>query len=283
MRPTRANLSALWSPGGRRCKTRSMKLVLAALALSILAQAGCAAPRDPELERGGIKARLARAENPDDDDDKGSEPPPGPASAEATATARPVKTWSGSEITAVLAAVGGAGKDLVAEIESGQGLIRCTLDERAAQSVANFVALATGQVEWQAQGRPKSKAPLYDGLTFHRAVQDFIIQTGNPTGRFNDGPGWRIARETAANDLFEAPGALAMIEDGDAAHGSQVFITARRDPKLGLKYAAFGRCEPVATVQAIANAEKKPSSGEGSPSAPLNPVPIKSVRILRTN
>lgn len=256
-------------------------LAIAALAVSFVG-AGCAAPRDPELERGVLKAKLAKAETPDDDD-KGSEAPPGPASAEAATAARPVKSYSGSEISGILAAVGGAGKDLVAEIQSTQGAIRCTLDERAPQSVANFVALATGQVEWQAQGRAKSKAPLYDGLTFHRAVQDFIIQTGNPSGRFNDGPGWRITRETAANDLFEAPGALAMIEDGDQAHGSQVFITARRDPKLGTKYAAFGRCEPLTVVQAIANAEKKPVSGDGSPSVPLSPVGITSVRVVRAN
>ncbi|MFN3876246.1 MAG: gliding motility-associated C-terminal domain-containing protein, partial [Flavobacteriales bacterium] len=47
--------------------------------------------------------------------------------------------------------------------------------------------------------------PFYDGLRFHRAQDDFIIQAGNPTGAHNAGPGWRIARETGANELFAEP------------------------------------------------------------------------------
>lgn len=247
------------------------------VALASLALGACAAPRDPELERHVIRHRLNVAQKVE----APSEPtPPPPAAPPAPALA--VKTYSNAELTRFFAAVPGVGARLTATLETAQGSITCVLeDQRAPQTTANFVALATGQTAFRtADSGPPQTRPFYDGLTFHRALDNFIIQAGNPTGRFNAGPGWRITRETGANDLFEKEGVLAMIDDGDATHGSQFFITVRADRSLANRYAAFGRCDNPELVRAIANAEKRPTT-EGKPSTPVAPVRIERLVIGR--
>jgi len=249
----------------------SMLGVAGALTLSTLA---CAAPRDPELEKQVLAAARVRDEAPSGEAPS-APPPPRPERA-----ARPVKTYSGSEIANILGSVGGTGVGLVAVFTTQRGTLSCRLDERAPQSVANFVGLATGQLDWQPEpSDAPRRRPFYEGLTFHRIVQGFVIQTGNPTGRTNAGPGWRIARERGANDLFLEAGAIAMIEDGDQSHGSQLFITAKGDKSLGATYSAFGRCQPVELVAAIANAEKLPGSDGKQATVPVT---ISAVRVERT-
>ena len=86
------------------------------------------------------------------------------------------------------------GESIFATLHTTAGPIRIELfPNHAPRTVANFVGLATGQIEWQSDAStPKQKKPFYDGLGFHRVVTDFIIQTGNPTGKYNAGPGWRL-------------------------------------------------------------------------------------------
>ena len=142
--------------------------------------------------------------------------------------------------------------------------------------------MALGLTPWKARDDgPDQTRPFYDGLGFHRTLDDFIIQAGNPTGAYNAGPGWRIARETGANDLFTELGTLAMIDDGDATHGSQFFIALRADKSLGRRYVAFGRCNNLDLVRTIANAEKKPTT-EGKPNSPKEPVSIERIALRRT-
>lgn len=235
---------------------------------------GCAAPRDPELEKQVLLARKKKAEKPEDEG--GSAPPQvgGPAMSD-----RPVKTLSGAEIAEILGAVPGQGPHVIATFVTAQGEIRCTLDERAPQTMANFVGLATGQLEWRpAPSDPPRKKRFYDGLTFHRIVHEFIIQTGNPTGRANAGPGWRVPREQGANELFLGAGAIGMIDDAGQTHGSQLFITAKPDRGLGNSYTAFGKCAPVALIKAISAAEKKANSDGKQPAVPVE---IKAIRVER--
>lgn len=241
------------------------------LLASALSLSACGAPRDPELEKAVLLAKKTKAEAPPESE---APPPPPPASS---APSRPLKSYSGAEIATILAGVPGTGT-LRATFETALGNITCSLDERAPQTVANFVGLATGQLEWRADDAPPKARPLYDGLAFHRIVQDFIIQAGNPTGSLNAGPGWRIAREQGANDLFAAPGAIAMVEEEDGSHGSQFFIMLKADRGQGDKRTAFGRCAELDLVRQIANAEKKPRS-DGK--APANPVTITAVKIDR--
>ncbi len=257
-----------------------LTLVSFALAASVVLVA-CAAPRDPELERHVIMQRL-KATAPKAPEAALPAPPAPPANAPAAPSAA-VKTYSNADLTRILAAAPGTGARISATIETAQGSITCVLeDQRAPQTTANFLGLALGQTPWRTrEGTDPQSRPFYDGLTFHRTLDNFIIQAGNPTGRFNAGPGWRIARETGANDLFEQPGALAMIDDGDATHGSQFFITARADKSMGGRYAAFGRCDNPDLVRSIANAEKRAAT-DGKPSTPVSPVRIERLVVNRT-
>ena len=252
-------------------KSKPNVSVRAALVVSATAAlCACAAPRDPELEKQVILARQA-PKQVDEADDGG---PP----QIATVPTRPTRTFSGEEIARILAAVPGTGDKLVATITTAQGAITCTLDERAPQTVANFVGLATGQLEWKPlPDDPPRTTAFYDGLSFHRVVNEFIIQTGNPTGKAGAGPGWRLGREQGATDLFQQAGAMGMIDDGDAMHGSQFFITAKPDRGLANTYNAFGRCAEVDLVKAISKADKKPND----PKAPMDPVSIRSITVER--
>jgi peptidyl-prolyl cis-trans isomerase A (cyclophilin A) len=256
-----------------------MNVRLMAIALAFT---GCAAPRDPDFERAVISARLKKAAPVAED--TGEEPPRAPAATSAAVAELPIKTYSSADISRILAGVEGAGTRLRMTLTTALGLIRCTLEpDLAPQAVANLVGLATAQTPWKADpNSAPSQRRFYDGLTFHRAVADFIIQTGNPTGRYNAGPGWRITRETTANTLFSEPGALAMIDDGDGSHGSQFFIAVRADKGLTKRYGAFGRCENLDIIRQIANAEKRESS-DGKASVPLSPVTIERLSIERSD
>lgn len=254
-------------------------LMKRSLALAVLLGA-CAAPRDPVLERAAHKVRLEATKTPAPAEEAPREPAD-PKSA-AASSGRPVKTYSGDELARIFAAIPGAGARIQAAIETPQGTITCTLeDTKAPQTTANFVGLALGLTPFRTRDDgPEERRPFYDGLSFHRALDNFIIQAGNPTGAYNAGPGWRIARETGASELFDAPLALAMIEDGDGSHGSQFFIATKADKSLARRYAAFGRCDNAELVVAIANAEKRPTT-EGKPSTPKDPVRIERLVIRR--
>lgn len=237
----------------------------------------CGAPRDPDLEKRAIKA-LAALEA-----ERAATPAPSPNVTPPAPSPTELKTYTNDEMRRILNGIGGTGNKLWAEFRTQLGTIKCALDDvDAPQTVANFVGLATGQSEWREGSRgPNVRRPFYDGLTFHRAVANFIIQTGNPGREVGGGPGWTIPRETRAASAFDEPGALAMIDSGSDSHGSQLFITTRPDPTLKARYAAFGRCQEVDVVRAISNGEKVPSADGKASSMPRDPVKIFSVKISR--
>ena len=247
-----------------------------ALAAGVSLASGCGARRDPDLEERALRARLKasapRAEVP------ASEPPPAPAEppgevARPKPQAAPVKRLQADEVAATLARVEGVGDALVATFETGLGSFSCKLfPAEAPETVANFVALATGA----ATGKP-----FYDGLRFHRAIDQFIVQSGNPTGAPGGGPGWRVAREAGLGRLFEAPGALGMVDDGDAIHGSQFFVTLRPDASLAKRYAAFGQCDALEVPRAIAAGPKRPAKPGESAAVPVEAVELLRVRVAR--
>lgn len=112
------------------------------------------------------------------------------------------------------------------------GVIQVVLDETVAPlTVANFISLAE-------QG-------FYDGLTFHRVMEGFMIQGGDPKGDGTGGPGYTISGEFSANgienDLRHLRGVLSMARaNGYDTGGSQFFIMQETSPWLDGKYAAFG-------------------------------------------
>lgn len=237
----------------------------------------CGAPRDPDLEKRAVEAQ-ARHER-----ELAASAPAAPVLPATAIDELPLKTFTNDEMARILGRVPGAGPKLSAELRTEQGVITCELDEAGApQTVTNFIGLATGQIPWRDGGEgPTSTRPFYDGLTFHRVVANYIIQTGNPGRRVGGGPGYRLPRETGAARHFAKPGALAMIDLGDDSHGSQLFITARADANLAARYAAFGHCDEVPLVTRISNGEMVPSADGSASSIPRNPVKIFNVNVTR--
>jgi cyclophilin family peptidyl-prolyl cis-trans isomerase len=115
----------------------------------------------------------------------------------------------------------------VATIATDRGDIVIALDPtRAPKSVNNFVFLA--------------REGFYDGLTFHRVVDDFVIQGGCPEGSGRGGPGYRFDDEPVQGEY--EPGAVAMANSGPNTNGSQFFICTVDDRhKLSKAYNLFGQ------------------------------------------
>jgi peptidyl-prolyl cis-trans isomerase B (cyclophilin B) len=118
--------------------------------------------------------------------------------------------------------------DLKAVIETDKGVINLILfADQAPLTVANFVNLA---------GRG-----FYDGLVFHRVIDQFMIQGGCPDGVGTGGPGYRFADECTPELKHDTPGVLSMANAGPGTNGSQFFITHVPTPWLDGKHTVFGR------------------------------------------
>ena len=138
------------------------------------------------------------------------------------------------------------GDGLFARIATARGDIIVRLEyERTPLTVCNFVALAEGKMT-----RAGSK-PFYDGLIFHRVINDFMIQGGCPQGTGTGGPGYRFADEIDPGLRHDGPGVLSMANSGPATNGSQFFITHVATPWLDGKHTVFGR---VVQGQNVVNA-----------------------------
>jgi len=164
-----------------------------------------------------------------------------------------------------------------ATIETSMGNIHCTLfPDKAPNTVANFIGLATGRKPWTdpKTGQMVKGKPLYDGTTFHRVIPNFMIQGGDPEGTGVGGPGYKFNDETS--DLkFDVPGRLAMANSGPNTNGSQFYITEVATPWLDGKYNLFGQCEDLDIVKKIARVETGPNN------KPLTPVIIKHIAVVQ--
>ena len=115
----------------------------------------------------------------------------------------------------------------VATIETDKGTITIDLhDEKAPKTVANFEKLA-------GEG-------FYDGLKFHRVIDDFMIQGGCPKGTGTGGPGYTFEDEFHKDLRHDGPGVLSMANAGPNTNGSQFFITHVECPWLDGKHSVFG-------------------------------------------
>lgn len=129
----------------------------------------------------------------------------------------------------------------VAVIETNRGTIRIKLhDDKTPKTVANFEKLAN-------QG-------FYNGLKFHRVIEDFMIQGGCPQGTGTGGPGYKFADEFHKDLKHDGPGVLSMANSGPNTNGSQFFITHVATPWLDGKHSVFGK---VIEGQDVVNAIKQ--------------------------
>ena len=132
------------------------------------------------------------------------------------------------------------------------------LGDHAPNTVANFTELATGKREWRdPRDNQKKNEPLYDGTVFHRVIQDFMIQGGDPLGQGTGGPGYTFEDEVPpGGPSFDRPGLLAMANAGPNTNGSQFFVTVAATPWLTGKHTIFGEVtEGMDVVQAISQAK----------------------------
>jgi len=126
---------------------------------------------------------------------------------------------------------------LYAEINTTKGEIFLNLEyKKTPMTVSNFVGLIEGSLN-----REEEDEPFYDGLNFHRVLDDFMIQGGCPLGTGTGGPGYSFPDEFDSSLRHDTPGTLSMANSGPATNGSQFFITHVETPWLNDKHTVFGK------------------------------------------
>jgi cyclophilin family peptidyl-prolyl cis-trans isomerase len=147
-----------------------------------------------------------------------------------------------------------------ATMQTNQGTIEVELfDDDAPNTVENFKKLASDG--------------FYDGVVFHRVIEDFMIQGGDPTGTGSGGPGYQF--EDEANDHSVVRGSLAMANAGPNTNGSQFFIvTAEACPWLDGKHTVFGR---VTAGMDVVDEISKVDTGPGD--RPVDEVRIEGIAV----
>ncbi|HTP01173.1 MAG TPA: peptidylprolyl isomerase [Anaerolineales bacterium] len=119
-------------------------------------------------------------------------------------------------------------KNYKARMETDKGTMVIQLfADKAPKTVNNFVFLA--------------REGFYDGIIFHRVINDFMAQGGDPTGTGSGGPGYRFPDEFHPSLKHDKPGVLSMANAGPGTNGSQFFITHVPTPHLNNKHTIFGQ------------------------------------------
>jgi peptidyl-prolyl cis-trans isomerase A (cyclophilin A) len=161
---------------------------------------------------------------------------------------------------------------------TNQGSFTVTLmPEHAPKTVANFVELATGAREWTDPRDGKKRSdPLYAGTIFHRVIDGFMLQGGDPAGTGMGGPGYRFDDECPADGpTFNQVGRLAMANAGPGTNGSQFFVTVAETPWLNGRHTIFGQVtEGYDVVERIEKVAKGPQD------RPVDDVVIERVEIV---
>ena len=148
-----------------------------------------------------------------------------------------------------------------AHFETSMGNFTIELfEQQAPKTVANFVTLA--------------EKNFYDGVIFHRVIDGFMIQGGDPTGTGRGGPGYQFADEFHPQLRHNSEGILSMANAGPNTNGSQFFITLTATPHLDGKHAVFGKV--IAGMDVVKKIGKTPTKAGDRP---VTDVVMKTVRI----
>ena len=147
--------------------------------------------------------------------------------------------------------------------------------DQAPKTVDNFVGLASGTKEYtDPKTGERRSSKFYDGLTFHRVIDGFMIQGGCPLGTGTGGPGYTFGDEFHPDLVFNKPYLLAMANAGPGTNGSQFFITVGPQPHLNRKHTIFGE---VADQRSRDVVDQIAQVRTGRGDRPVNPVVIESV------
>ena len=117
-------------------------------------------------------------------------------------------------------------------------------DKETPHTVENFVGLAEGTKEWtDPRTNQRVRQPYYDGIIFHRIIDGFMIQGGDPLGKGYGGPGYKFGDEFHPSLKHNRDGLLSMANAGPNTNGSQFFITLAPTPHLDNRHSIFGVVE----------------------------------------
>jgi peptidyl-prolyl cis-trans isomerase A (cyclophilin A) len=150
-------------------------------------------------------------------------------------------------------------------------------DQEAPKTVENFVGLAEGTKQWtDPRTSQKVTTPYYDGVIFHRVIDGFMIQSGDPLGQGIGGPGYNFNDEFHPKLRHNKAGILSMANRGPNTNGGQFFITLGPTPHLDDRHSVFGEVtEGMDVVRKIG------STKTGAQDRPVKPIVIQTVKIER--
>jgi len=164
----------------------------------------------------------------------------------------------------------------VVTLQTSEGDITLELfEQRAPRTVENFLGLATGEKEWSDPETGETRTDsLYEGTIFHRIIDDFMIQGGDPEGTGRGGPGYTFDDEFHEDLNHDGAGVLSMANRGPNTNGSQFFITLGAQPHLDGRHAVFGH-----VVDGMDVVEEIGDVPTDSDDKPLNDIEIESIDV----
>ena len=150
-------------------------------------------------------------------------------------------------------------------------------DQEAPKTVENFVGLAEGTKQWtDPKTNQKVTRPYYDGVIFHRVIDGFMVQSGDPLGQGIGGPGYTFGDEFHPKLRHNKAGILSMANRGPNTNGGQFFITLGATPHLDDRHSVFGEVtEGMDVVRKIG------STTTGPQDRPVKPIVIQTIKIER--